>query len=85
MRKQHTAHSTHTLTQTHTHKLSFSLTHTHTLSHTHTIAAGDAGVTGDGLDSSYCGYNPVFPASSMYVTAVGATSGRIIIIEYTLI
>ena len=38
-------------------------------------AAGDAGVSGDGVDSRYCGYNPVFPASSIYVTAVGGTSG----------
>ena len=38
-------------------------------------AAGDSGVTGDGGsgDTSSCGYNPDFPASSPYVTAVGAT------------
>ena len=39
-------------------------------------AAGDAGVSGDGVDSRYCGYNPIFPASSVYVTAVGGTSGN---------
>jgi subtilase family serine protease len=38
-------------------------------------AAGDAGVTGDGLGHDFCGYNPVFPASSIYVTAVGGTQG----------
>jgi subtilase family serine protease len=38
-------------------------------------AAGDAGVTGDGLGHAFCGYNPVFPASSIYVTAVGGTQG----------
>jgi subtilase family serine protease len=38
-------------------------------------AAGDAGVTGDGLGQAFCGYNPVFPASSIYVTAVGGTQG----------
>ena len=38
-------------------------------------AAGDSGVTGDGYGYSSCGYNPVFPASSIYVTAVGGTQG----------
>ena len=41
-------------------------------------AAGDAGVAGDGIDLQYCGYNPVFPASSIYVTAVGGTSGNVL-------
>ena len=40
-------------------------------------AAGDSGVTGDGYGHSSCGYNPVFPASSIYVTAVGGTQGTI--------
>ena len=38
-------------------------------------AAGDSGVTGDGYGYASCGYNPVFPASSIYVTAVGGTQG----------
>jgi subtilase family serine protease len=40
-------------------------------------AAGDSGVTGDGYGYSSCGYNPVFPASSIYVTAVGGTQGML--------
>jgi subtilase family serine protease len=36
-------------------------------------ASGDAGVSGDGADSSFCGYNPLFPASSPYVTVRAPT------------
>jgi subtilase family serine protease len=41
-------------------------------------AAGDAGVAGPfgGFEGpSYCGYGPLFPASSPYVTTVGGTQG----------
>jgi len=41
-------------------------------------AAGDAGVAGPlgGYEgSSFCGYGPLFPASSPYVTTVGGTQG----------
>ena len=37
-------------------------------------ASGDSGVSGDD-DKPLCGYNPDFPASSPYVTSVGATQG----------
>jgi len=36
-------------------------------------ASGDDGVIG--YANTYCGYNPMFPASSPYVTAVGGTVG----------
>jgi len=41
------------------------------------VSAGDDGVSNFGArqSASSCGYNPSFPASSPYVTAVGATQG----------
>jgi len=41
------------------------------------VASGDDGVANYGAraDSSQCGFNPSFPATSPYVTAVGATQG----------
>ena len=47
-------------------------------------ASGDAGVAGDWVmtgngeeeeGESICGYNPIFPASSPFVLAVGGTQG----------
>ena len=37
-------------------------------------ASGDSGASNARGDST-CGYNPIFPASSIYVTSVGATQG----------
>lgn len=37
-------------------------------------SSGDAGAS-NADEASLCGYNPIFPASSIYVTAVGATQG----------
>lgn len=41
-------------------------------------SSGDDGVAGSAAvcKSSSCGYYPMFPASSPYVTAVGATEGK---------
>eukprot|EP01042_Synura_sphagnicola_P009958 gene9958-biopygen10344 len=40
------------------------------------VATGDDGAPGDSVtSSSQCKYNPSFPATSPYVTAVGATMG----------
>jgi tripeptidyl-peptidase-1 len=41
------------------------------------MASGDSGVSGQFVPSlpEYCGYNPAWPQTSMYVTAVGATQG----------
>jgi len=42
-------------------------------------ASGDAGVAGDAVfaddEENTCGYNPIFPASSPFVLAVGGTQG----------
>lgn len=42
------------------------------------VASGDTGAPGSygNQGTKYCGYNPQFPASSPYVTAVGATMVR---------
>lgn len=37
-------------------------------------SSGDAGAS-NAAEESMCGYNPIFPASSIYVTTVGATQG----------
>lgn len=37
-------------------------------------ASGDAGAT-NAVDIETCGYNPIFPASSIYMTTIGATQG----------
>jgi subtilase family serine protease len=41
------------------------------------VSSGDDGVAGNQarVSSIFCGYNPQFPASSPWVTAVGATQG----------
>jgi len=40
-------------------------------------ASGDSGVSGFFDDPKYCGYGPVFPCSSPYVTSVGALQPQI--------
>ncbi len=37
-------------------------------------ASGDSGAS-NARGINTCGYNPIFPASSIYVTAIGATQG----------
>merc|ERR1711939_316798 len=41
------------------------------------VSSGDDGVAGNGArgNATACGYEPSFPATSPYITAVGATQG----------
>lgn len=45
-------------------------------------ASGDTGVEGAYNDIAYCGYGPYFPATSPYITAVGATQGYVIYLTH---
>jgi len=44
-------------------------------------ASGDSGVSGYFMDPKYCGYGPIFPASSPYVTTVGSLQPKISVIN----